>query len=77
LFDPFDFTDDTAGAKSCFKCGNPFGEPVYVSFSTQAIGCTACCKNPQYEKEKAEKERLYQEAMAKCIRELKERRNGR
>lgn len=44
MFDPFDFTDDTAGVKGCFKCGNPYGEPVHLSFSTQPIGCTACCK---------------------------------
>lgn len=54
MFDLYAETDDEAGAKGCFKCGNPFGDPVYVSFSAQAIGCTACCKNPK-SKEKWDK----------------------
>lgn len=44
LFNPYSLTDDYANAKSCFKCGNPYGEPVYVGRSSQPIGCTGCCR---------------------------------
>ena len=44
LFNPYSLTDDYANAKSCFKCGNPYGELVYVGRSSQPIGCTGCCK---------------------------------
>jgi hypothetical protein len=66
MFDPYDFTDDAAGAKGCFKCGNRYGTPVYLSFSKNSVGCTACTVDP---KEKEDHKRVMA-AVQKCIDEI-------
>lgn len=44
MFNPYEDTDDYAGARGCFKCGDPYSDAVFPdAFSTLPVGCTSCC----------------------------------
>lgn len=79
MFNPYSETDDISAAKGCFKCGNPYGAPVYLANSSQPVGCNACVSDPSREKKENDlrkyMERFVKEVILPMKQEAEKRKN--